>query len=114
MMLTTTPDTWDFRRAFRTSLSIHDKGRGRWRASTPALDLRFAIEHQRISQVAVLQISCEGRERYDFVPQCSGLHRRAAGRWNPPRLRPGADLTGQFYVEINGVENGGVLMTIAN
>jgi hypothetical protein len=67
-MLTATTDTWDYRRAFRTSLSLREEGRGRWTANTPALGLRFEIEHHRISQVAVLQISSAGGERYDFVP----------------------------------------------
>lgn len=67
-MLTATTDTWDYRRAFRTSLSLREEGRGRWTANTPALGLRFEIEHHRISQVAVLQISSAGGERYDFLP----------------------------------------------
>lgn len=67
-MLTATTDTWDYRRAFRTSLTLREEGRGLWTANTPALDLRFKIEHQRISQVAVLRISSDGLDRYDFVP----------------------------------------------
>ncbi|WP_019916249.1 hypothetical protein [Methyloversatilis discipulorum] len=66
-MLTATTDTWDYQRAFRTSLTLRDEGRGRWTANTPALDLRFKIEHQRIGQVAVLRISSNGFDRYDFV-----------------------------------------------
>lgn len=67
-VLTATTDTWDYRRAFRTSLSVRREGGGRWTANTPALGLRFEIEHHRISRVAVLQISCACCERYDFVP----------------------------------------------
>lgn len=68
-VLTATTDTWDYRRAFRTSLSVRrEGGGGRWTANTPALGLRFEIEHHRISLVAVLQISCACCERYDFVP----------------------------------------------
>jgi hypothetical protein len=66
-MLTKTTDKWDYRQAFRSSLSFHDEGHGLWTANTPALDLRFKVEHQRIGQVAVLRISSDGFDRYDFV-----------------------------------------------
>lgn len=62
MILTATPDRWDYRRAFRSSLSVTAKGQGRWSASTQLMDLGFEIELQQICAVAVLRVSCQCRE----------------------------------------------------
>lgn len=68
MILTATPDRWDYRRAFRSSLSVTAEGQGRWSASTQLMDLGFEIELQQICAVAVLRVSCQCREHYTFVP----------------------------------------------
>lgn len=67
MMLTTMTEKWDYRRAFRSSLSVTAVGQERWSASTQVMDLRFEVELRKICKVAVLRVSCECREHYTFV-----------------------------------------------